>query len=52
MMAKSLLGPPAAGSTMMYTVCFHSRGGGRMLIRLSMSAARKHCCSESKARPC
>jgi hypothetical protein len=30
--AKSLRGPPAAGSIMMYTVCFHSKAGGIMLI--------------------
>ena len=52
MTAKSLWGPPAAGSMMMYTFCFHSSGGGSMVITASMSVPRKHCWSESKAKPC
>ena len=51
MRAKSLCGPPAAGSMMMYTCCFHWGGGGVMLITASMSAVRKHCWSESNANP-
>lgn len=41
--AKSLRGPPAAGSMMIYTACFHSNVGGGIVMRASMSGALKHC---------
>lgn len=50
-MAKSLCGPPAAGSIIMKRRCFHSMSGGFMVMTASMSSVRKHCCNASKASP-
>ncbi len=49
--AKSLCGPPAAGSIIMKTLLRHPMSGGSIFIIFSMSVDRKHCWSASNARP-